>query len=93
MFRRCIGPRRQMSTQFDRFHVAVLMKSATPGTAQALTATELAGVALNARIELYSPSTQSCEGRYHGPANRIILDCRFWIESKIKNLKSQITLL
>jgi hypothetical protein len=45
-----------MSTQFDRFHVAVLMQSATPGTAQALTATELAGVALNARIELNSPS-------------------------------------
>jgi hypothetical protein len=52
MFRPCIAPRRQMSTQFDRSHVAVLMQSATPGTAQALTATELAGVALNARIEL-----------------------------------------
>ena len=29
MFRHCVAPRRQLSTQFDRFRVAVLMQSAT----------------------------------------------------------------
>ncbi len=48
-----------MSTQCDRSCVAVFMQSATPGTAQAMTATELAGVALAARIEPISPTAQS----------------------------------
>ena len=63
-----------MSTKCNRSCVAVLMQSATPGTAQVLTARELAGVALDATIELFSPSNKSCEICLERPFNQTIDD-------------------